>query len=124
MTVRIARGKGANIEPFVSVPSTASGSKNRTGANSLTSDFAGRVGSLEKAPSHTVDHIDCPAYKRLDEIVRADSLGMAKQTFEKAAVVWQQVRRNSNALRERTHETVDEHVVALSKSFKCIVMRS
>jgi hypothetical protein len=49
---------------------------------------------------------------------------MANQTFEEAAVVWQRVRRNSNALRERTHEAVDEYVVALSKFSKRIVMRS
>ena len=54
----------------------------------------------------------------------ANLLGMANQRFEEAAVVWQRVRRNSNALRERTHEAVDEYVVALSKFFKCIVMRS
>ena len=49
---------------------------------------------------------------------------MANQTFEEAAVVWQRVRRNSNALRERTHEAVDEYVAALTKFFKGIVMRS
>lgn len=124
MTVRIARGKGFNIEHFASAPSTASDRNNQTEANQITSDSAGRIGPLEKEPSHTVDHIDCPACQRLDELVKADLLGMANQTFEEAGVVWQRARRNSNALRERTHETVDEYVVALSKFFKCIVMRS
>ena len=73
---------------------------------------------------HTRDHIDCPACKAFDEIVKADLLGMSGQTFPKAAEVWQRVRRNSNALRERTHETIDDYIRALTKFFKKTTMAS
>jgi hypothetical protein len=56
--------------------------------------------------------------------MKADLLGMAGQTFPEAAEVWQRVRRNFNGLRERTHESVDECVTALSKFFKNIRMGS
>ncbi|MGA9671149.1 MAG: tyrosine-type recombinase/integrase [Terracidiphilus sp.] len=83
-------------------------------------------GVFEKKGSkpHTIDHVDCPACQAVDKIVRADLLGMAGQSFSEAAKVWQHVRRNSNSLRERTHESTDEYIAALSKFFGKIVMRS
>ena len=124
MSVKFARGKGLNVDHLASVPLSAWSPNDQTGANRLSSDFAGSIVPVETGPSHTVGHIDCPACQAFDELVKADLLGMANQTFDEAAVVWQRVRRNSNALRERTHETVDEYVVALTKFFKGIVMRS
>ena len=56
--------------------------------------------------------------------MKADLLGMANQTFPEAAEVWQSLRRNSNALRDRTHEAVGEYIVALTIFFKGIVMSS
>ena len=124
MSVKFARGKGLSIDHLASVPPTTWSPNDQTGANHLSSDLAGRIVPIENGPSHTVGHIDCPACQAFDELVKADLLGMANQRFAEAAVVWQRVRRNSNALRERTHEAVDEYVVALVKFFKGIVMRS
>jgi hypothetical protein len=121
---KIARGKGLNIDQLTSVPRSAESWNDQTESNHLDSVFAVSSAPVENGPSHTVGHIDCPACQAFDELVKADLLGMANQTFEDAAVVWQGVRRNSNALRERTHEAVDEYVVALTKFFEGIVMRS
>jgi integrase len=49
---------------------------------------------------------------------------MSGQTFPEAAQVWQSVRRNSNSLRERTHESVDDYISALSRFFKRTTMSS
>jgi integrase len=75
-------------------------------------------------PQHTVDHVNCLACKAVDEIMKADLLGMSGQTFPEAARVWQSVRRNSNSLRERTHESVDDYISALSRFFKRTTMSS
>lgn len=72
---------------------------------------------VDDGKHHTTDHIDCPACQAFDEIMKADLLGMSGQTFPEAAEVWQRVRRNSNVLRERTHETVDDYISALTKFF-------
>ena len=80
--------------------------------------------ALGDAPQHTVDHVNCPACQTVDEIMKADLLGMSSQTFPEAAKVWQSVRRNSNSLRERTHESVDDYVSALTKFFKRTTMSS
>lgn len=122
--VKIVRGKGLDIDHLAAVPSAAWRGNIQTGTNRLRSDIAGTIITLENGPSHTIGHVDCPACQAFDEMVKADLLGMANQTFEEAATVWQRVRRNSNALRERTHEAVDEYVVALKKFFEGIVMRS
>lgn len=105
------RGKGLILDDSLGAPSTLH----------KIHEAAHAAGST---PSHTLNHINCPACGAFEEMVKADLLGMANQTFPDAAVVWQRVRRNSNALRERTHEAVDEYIVALTKFFDGIVMRS
>ena len=122
MSMKFARGTGLSIDDLASALPSAWSPKNQNGANHLASDFVDSLVPPDNGPSHTVGHIDCPACLAYDELVKADLLGMADQTFDEAAVVWQRVRRNSNALRERTHEAVDEYVVALTKFFKGIVM--
>ena len=122
--MKIARGKGLNIDRLPRVPSDPWNPNNQTETTHLCSEFAASVVPVENGPSHTVGHIDCPACQAFDELVKADLLGMANQIFEDAAVVWQRVRKNSNALRERTHEAVDEYVVALKTFLEGIVMRS
>ncbi len=108
------RGKGLILEDTLGVPSSLRGIPE-------AQDILREAGST---PSHTANHINCPACGAFDEMVKADLLGMANQTFPDAAVVWQCVRKNSNALRARTHEGVDEYIVALTKFFDGIVMRS
>jgi len=80
--------------------------------------------ALGDAPQHSVDHVNCLACQTVDEIMKADLLAMSGQTFPEAAKVWQSVRRNSNSLRERTHESVDDYVSALTRFFKRTTMSS
>lgn len=122
--LKSARGRGLNFDDFPGTPSAASDLYRQSGANPLAPDSTARVCASDSGPSHTANHINCPACQGFDELVKADLLGMADQTFENAAIVWQSVRRNSNALRDRTHEAVDEYIVALTKFFTGIVMRS
>jgi len=94
------------------------------GLTQLGAELVRSLCEFEGGKSHTIDHVNCPACQAFDELMKADLLGMAGQTFPEAAKVWQRVRRNSNALRERTHESVDEYISSLSKFFKNIQMRS
>jgi integrase len=88
--------------------------------NSLTAVLARDL--LIEDRGHTIDHVDCPACRAYDELMKADLLGMAGQTFPEAANVWQRARLKSNTLRHRTHESVAEYMVALSKFYKNIRM--
>jgi hypothetical protein len=72
--------------------------------NSLTSELARDL--IKEERGHTIDHIDCPSCRAYDELMKADLLGMAGQTFAEATQVWQRARLKSNVLRYRTHESV------------------
>ncbi len=123
--LKSARGKGLCFGQFVNIPSTSQDINHRFGgANGPGSDPLRSMPKINTDQPHTADHINCPACQAFDELMKADLLGMANQTFPEAAKVWQRVRRNSNALRDRTHEAVDEYIVALTKFFKGVVMRS
>lgn len=116
-------GKGISQEAFAESLFIAEEINKRWGApNPLVDDL---LRGLEgRGKPHTIDHIDCPACRAFDELLKIDLLGMADQTFVEAAKAWQRVRRNSHSLRERTHESVDEYITALGKFFRNIRMRS
>lgn len=102
-----SKGRGISLEEFARFSSMADEISDRWGeSNSLVQDLLHDLWEVEGGKPHTVDHVDCPACRALDDLMKADLLGMADQTFPDAADVWQQVRKNSNFLRERTHESV------------------
>jgi integrase len=116
-----------NSREIVELISAGHEIRKRWGLDFLAQDYHTLIESAfgsDGAKQHMVDHIDCPACKAFDELMKADLLGMAGQTFPEAAKVWQPVRKNSKSLRKRTHEVVDEYVRALSKFFANIQMRS
>jgi len=123
-SLKSARGKGLSLDDFLEVTSVAHELNERWGQTRLGSDLVRSLCELDGGKPHTIDHVNCPACQAFDELMKADLLGMADQTFPEAAKVWQRVRRNSNVLRERTHESVDEYISSLSKFFKNIQMRS
>lgn len=101
--------------------------RDRWGINFLANEYDVLLESAFKetgAPQHTIDHVDCPACQFIDKRMNSDLLGMANQTFSEAAKVWQGVRRNSNTLRDRTHESTGENIIALGKFFNNIQMSS
>lgn len=117
--------QGISLEEFVRVSATCGEITERWGLkNPLTQELLRGLFQNEGGKPHTIDHVDCPACQQLDELMKADLLGMAGQTFPEAAKVWQRVRRNSNTLRERTHESVAEHIAALSRFFRNVRISS
>lgn len=117
--------RSISLEEFAKLNLVSDEVSERWGSrNTLAHDLLRGLCGYEGGKAHTIDHVDCPACQQFDELMKADLLGMAGQTFPDAAKVWQRVRRNSNSLRERTHESVDEYITALSKFFKNICMRS
>ena len=73
---------------------------------------------------HTIDHINCPSCRAYDEFVKSDLPGMAGQTFEDAAYVWESAQLKSNRLRPRTLESLADYLNSLNKFFKNIRMSS
>lgn len=118
-------GKAVSLNEFVNFTSIAGEIEDRWGRrNPLVENLQRGLFEIEGGKPHTIDHINCPACRAFDKLLAANLLSMADKTFPQAAKVWQRLRRNSNSLRKRTHESVDEYVTALSKFFKTIKMRA
>jgi hypothetical protein len=107
-----------NAWDIAALISVARDIREKVGIDFLAFEYGDLIESIvDESKHHTPDHIDCPACKLFDETMNADLLGMSGQTFPEAAMVWQRVRRNSNVLRERTHESVAGYIGALDKFF-------
>jgi integrase len=117
-------GKGVSFGEYLTMRSVAGEIDDRWGSNPLGRAPQESLFEVNGAKPHTIDHVECPACQAFDEKLKANLRGMADQTFPEAAQVWQGLRRNSNTLRPRTHESVDEYITALSKFFKNIRMSS
>jgi len=122
--LKSARGRGLALDELLETNSAHREVGDRVGPNHPGLDLVRNICGTVSGKPHTMNHINCPACQAFDELMKADLLGMANQTFPEAAKVWQRVRRNSTALRNRTHEGVEEYIVALTRFFKDIVMRS
>ena len=116
--------KPTNLGELAKLLSVGRDISQRWGRTDLAEHLWGGLFPKYRGMPHTLDHVDCPACHQFDKLMKLDLLGMAGQTFPEAAKVWQLVRRHSNSLRERTHESVDEYIAALTKFFKNIRMSS
>lgn len=56
--LKIARGKGLNIDHLASAPSSTWTQNNKVEATRPRSDLSGRIVPAENAPTHTGGHID------------------------------------------------------------------
>lgn len=72
---------------------------------------------LDLQLNHTRDHIDCPGCRSANAALQLSAADLAAMTFDAAADAWMKLRRQSATLRERTHETTQGYINALSKFF-------
>lgn len=66
---------------------------------------------------HTIDHRNCPACKTAHVAPEAEEMAFRMLTFSQAAKTWMLLRRQSNSLKPRSHETTQTYINALEKFF-------
>jgi len=72
---------------------------------------------LDFLHKHTTDHQNCPACQAANEALQVNSADLAGMLFADASRFWMLLRRQSNALKPRTHETTQCYLDALNKFF-------
>lgn len=78
---------------------------------------------LDFSLQHTLDHADCPACQAANNALQVNSADMRGMLFSQASILWMLLRRQSDSLHPRTHDTTQGYLDALAKFFGNLRLR-